>query len=111
MTEIREYLGLSGASAYGCWYASLDRAAKVRIARSLIRLAEGNIGRVKSVGAGVMELKVHFGPGYRVYFGWDGPSLILLLGGGSKKRQNKDIADAQERWRDYQTRKRGNSCH
>jgi putative addiction module killer protein len=58
------------------------------------------------LGAGVHEYKIDFGPGYRIYFGKDGDSLVILLGGGMKKRQPKDIADAQDCWADYKRRKK-----
>jgi putative addiction module killer protein len=67
----------------------------------------GNTSNAKSVGAGVFELKVNFGPGYRVYFGKDGHEIVILLGGGTKKRQLRDIEAAQDRWRDYKDRKKG----
>ena len=66
----------------------------------------GNSSNVKGVGAGVFECKIDFGPGYRIYFGKDGDRLVILVGGGSKKRQSKDIAAAQERWADYKRRKK-----
>jgi putative addiction module killer protein len=72
----------------------------------LARLEAGNTSNVKAVGEGVNELRVDFGPGYRVYFGWDGPELVILLGGGTKKRQNSAIKYAQGCWSDYKTRKR-----
>jgi putative addiction module killer protein len=62
----------------------------------------GNLGDVQSVGDGVLERRVNLGPGYRIYFAWDGPKLIILLGGGDKSDQNSDIARAKDRWRDYQ---------
>ena len=74
---------------------------------TLLRLAAGNVSHVKSVGQGVSELKIDFGPGYRVYFGRDGLQLVILLGGGTKKRQQADIAEAQNRWSDYKRRKSG----
>ena len=69
-------------------------------------MALGNLSNVKSVGAGVFERVIDFGPGYRVYFGKDGDRLVILLGGGTKKRQQADIADAQVLWTDYKLRKR-----
>jgi putative addiction module killer protein len=65
------------------------------------------IRRVKGVGAGVFEVKVDFGPGYRVYFGKDGNEIVILLGGGTKKRQQRDIEGARGRWQDYKDRKKG----
>lgn len=64
-----------------------------------------NFSRAKGVGAGVLEYRINFRPGYRVYFGKDGDTLVILLGGGTKKRQHRDIATAQDRWKDYKLRK------
>jgi putative addiction module killer protein len=61
---------------------------------------------VKGVGAGVYERVIDFGPGYRIYFGKDGDKVVILLAGGTKKRQDTDIANAQERWQDYKQRKK-----
>jgi len=70
----------------------------------LDRLSMGNVSNVKAVGGGVSEIKIDFGPGYRLYFGRDGDRLIVLLGGGTKKRQQDDIASALARWTDYKRR-------
>ena len=67
-------------------------------------MADGNLGDVRGVGEGVMERRVDFGPGYRIYFAWDGPTLVILLGGGDKSSQRDDIDRAKERWRDYRNR-------
>jgi putative addiction module killer protein len=69
------------------------------------RLELGNFSNVKGVGAGVFEYKIDFGPGYRVYFGKDGDRLVILLGGGTKKTQDRDIVTARARWQDYKKRK------
>ena len=58
------------------------------------------------IAPSVHEIKVDFGPGYRVYFGWDGEQLVILLAGGTKQRQSKDIANAKEFWKDYKASKR-----
>lgn len=71
-----------------------------------MRLEQGNTSNVKSVGSGVSELKIHFGPGYRVYFGRDGERIVILLAGGTKKRQSHDIARAHELWASFQRRQR-----
>jgi putative addiction module killer protein len=71
------------------------------------RLADGNTSNVKPVGEGAAELRVDRGPGCRVYFGWDGKVLVILLGGGTKRRQQNDIESALRRWRDYKSRKSG----
>ena len=66
----------------------------------------GNTSNTKSLGSGVYELKIDFGPGYRVYYGYDGPKVVILLAGGTKKHQDKDIDTAKKRWTDYKTRKK-----
>ena len=75
------------------------------MAIAVTRMAQGNFSNVTGVGSGVFEYHVHFGPGYRIYFGRDGDRLIILLGGGSKKRQQADIGHAVELWQDYKRRK------
>jgi putative addiction module killer protein len=75
------------------------------VTTALCRLELGNFSNVKGVGAGVFEYRIDFGPGYRVYFGKDGDTVVILLAGGTKKRQDRDIADAHERWVDYKKRK------
>ena len=106
MIEVRYYLDRSANCPYRQWAEGLDLAALRRVERSIARLAEGNVSNVKSVGEGVHELKIDFGPGYRIYFGWQGRTLVVILGGGTKKRQNKDIAEAKERWSDFKDRVR-----
>ena len=70
------------------------------------RLSHGNFSNVKGVGGGVMEQKIDFGPGYRIYFAKDGEQVVILLGGGTKHRQQNDIRIAQVRWADYKRRKK-----
>lgn len=72
---------------------------------ALQRLELGNLSNVKGVGAGVFEYRIDFGPGYRVYFGKDGAAVVILLCGGTKKRQDRDIAMAHDCWIDYKKRK------
>jgi putative addiction module killer protein len=79
-------------------------AAKVTVA--IVRLEQGNLSNTKGVGAGVKEYVIDWGPGYRVYFGQDGDALVILLAGGTKKRQHRDIEAAKARWRDYKRRKK-----
>jgi len=71
-----------------------------------VRLESGNTSNTKSVGGGVYELKIDYGPGYRVYFGYDGPKVVILLAGGTKKRQERDIETAKKRWNNYKERKK-----
>jgi putative addiction module killer protein len=105
MIELRQYADLEGRVPFRRWFDDLDAEAAVRVQRSLSRFASGNTSHVRSVGEGVHEVKVDFGPGYRVYFGWDGNAIVILLGGGSKKRQDRDIATAHGRWVEYKRRK------
>ena len=65
----------------------------------------GNLSNVGGVGGGVLECRIHVGPGYRLYFGKDGDNLMVLLGGGTKARQQRDIEDARELWREYRRRR------
>ena len=65
----------------------------------------GKLLECKGVGAGVLEYRIDFGPGYRVYFGKDGDAVVILLCGGTKKRQDRDISMAHDRWVDYKKRK------
>jgi putative addiction module killer protein len=106
MISRREYIDESGHNRFRRWLDDLDDAALARVLVSLERLSDGNLSQIKGVGAGVSELKINFGPGYRVYFGWDGDVLIILLGGGTKARQQKDIVQAQQDWIAYKRRRR-----
>jgi putative addiction module killer protein len=76
------------------------------VTTALYRLGLGNFSNVKGVGGGVFERRIDFGPGYRVYFGKDGERIVILLCGGTKKRQQNDIELAGEFWQDYKLRKR-----
>ena len=78
-----------------------DKSVRYRIKERLDRVAIGNIGDHEPVGNGVMELRLHFGSGYRIYYGEDGEEIILLLCGGDKSSQAKDIKKAHLFWRDY----------
>ena len=85
---------------------ALDAIAAAKVQRALIRLELGNTSNMKGVGRGVFELKIDFGPGYRIYFGKDGNEIVILLGGGAKKRQGRDIRAAQACWQSYKSRKK-----
>ena len=73
---------------------------------ALVRLGQGNTSNAKNVGEGVLEYRIDWGPGYRVYFGRDGETLVILLTGGTKQRQQRDIERAKELWADYKRRRR-----
>jgi putative addiction module killer protein len=83
----------------------LNREAAAKVAAALARIQQGNLSNAKGVGSGVYEYRIDFGPGYRIYFGKDGERLVILVGGGTKKRQQEDIATALARWHDYKQRK------
>ncbi len=77
-----------------------------KVATALERIADGNLSNVKTVGSGgALECRIDFGPGYRIYFGRDGDRLVILLAGGTKKRQPEDILRAKANWEDYKNRK------
>ena len=102
---IREYLDTNGRSPYGRWFSGLNAPAAAKIAVALYRMEAGNFSKVKGVGGGAFEIRIDFGPGYRVYFGKDGDAFVILLGGGTKARQDTDIARARQFWQDYKLRK------
>jgi len=106
MIEVREYLDAEGNSPYAKWFDRLNVTAAVKVATAVNRMEQGNFSNVKGVGAGVYEYRIDFGSGYRIYFGKDGDRLVILLAGGTKKRQDTDIASAKGHWRDYKRRKR-----
>ena len=106
MLDVREYLAEDGTSPFAEWFSTLDATAAAKVTVVLTRIDQGNLSNVKGVGQGVLEYRLDFGPGYRVYFGRDGDVLVILLAGGTKKRQQRDVEAAQARWADYKRRKR-----
>jgi putative addiction module killer protein len=106
VSEIRQYINRSGRNPFERWFDKLDDDTQARITVSLDRLEQGNFSVAKSIGSGVHELRLDFGPGYRIYFGKDGERLVILLGGGTKRRQQADIAAAHALWQEYKQRKR-----
>ena len=107
MAEIRYYVDANGDEPFADWFADLDAIARAKVARAIARMEQSNFSNVKSVGEGVLEYRIDFGPGYRVYFGRDGETLVILLTGGTKKRQQRDINAARGYWRDYKLSKLG----
>ena len=104
-TKILEFLDAEGRSPFGRWFDRLNAPAAAKIAAALYQLAAGNHSNVKGVGSGVFERKIDLGPGYRIYFGKDGDSLFILLGGSTKQRQQQEIKIAKDRWMAYRRRK------
>lgn len=98
---IREFLTAEGRSPFRNWVDNLELRVRARVQARVLRFETGNLGDCRVVGGGVWEARLMFGPGYRIYFGREGPSIILLLLGGDKASQLKDIRDARRFWREY----------
>lgn len=108
MYELEIYKTATGKEPYTEWLEDLDRTVRARIKARLTRIQEtDNLGVFEPVGDSVFELKLDFGPGYRIYFGFESNVLLLLLLGGSKKGQKRDIEKAKEYWQDHLSIKRG----
>jgi putative addiction module killer protein len=101
MIEVREYIDGRGRIPFREWRRTLDVAAQQTVNSAIIRMKLGNLSNVKAIGGGLLEYKINFGPGYRLYFGRDGATLVVLLAGGTKRRQEDDIKRARLRWEDY----------
>ena len=107
MSEVRVvvYLDAAGRSAFTRWFEGLNAEAAAKVTTALYRMRQGNFSNVEGVGGGVFEYRIDFGPGYRIYFGKDGETLVVLLGGSAKKRQQQAIEAAQRAWSEYKRRK------
>ena len=103
--EVVAFRTQDGRVPFEEWLNDLkDKRATARVLARLARVRRGNLGDCKSVGEGVSELRVDYGPGYRVYFGQDGHTLVVLLCGGDKRTQERDIRQARQSWREYKAR-------
>ena len=109
MPASRVYEDANGVRPFDRWFDGLDARAAARVTRTVAKLEDGLRPDVEPVGEGVFEARIHFGPGYRIYFGLDGKEMVILLGGGSKSGQLTDISNARSRWADYKARKRRRS--
>lgn len=98
---IREFVDVEGNNPFRDWLDGLDLSAKARVQARVLRFSTGNLGDHKGVGGGVLEARIAFGPGYRVYFGLDGSTVVLLLLGGDKSTQVRDIRRARDYWKAY----------
>jgi putative addiction module killer protein len=105
MLDLRYFITSDGLSPFEDWFASLDGQAAAKITIALVKLGQGNLSNVKGVGEGVFEYKIDWAAGYRVYFGRDGQVLVILLNGGTKKRQTLDINNSKKFWQEYKRRK------
>ena len=101
MLTVREYVTKDGRCPFRTWLNRLDVSVKARIQARVLRFEMGNLGDHKSVGGGVWEARLMLRPGYRIYFGKDGISIIVLLTGGEKSSQSQDISRAKGYWQDY----------
>lgn len=100
--EIRRYITKDGKVPFAQWLESLkDRKTQLKVIERLRRVSLGNLGDYKFIDEGIFELRIDYGAGYRIYFGQEGNKIILLLSGGDKSTQKKDILQAKEYWYDY----------
>lgn len=99
--EIILYSTAGGKEPYSDWENRLDKVTRAIVIARLARLRQGNFGDVKPIKSGVWELRIDYGPGYRIYLGKKGLAFVVLLIGGSKKSQNRDIEKAEKYWQDY----------
>src|SRR6266849_1768435 len=102
--RVVEYLRADGSSPYRAWFDRLDVQTAAKVATATLRLAMGNTSSVKRIGV-IAECRVDWGPGYRIYLAKDGDALIILLGGGTKARQQADIERAKAMFGEYKARK------
>jgi len=103
--QVDIYLDKNGKAPFSSWINGLaDVKGRAKIRARIARLRLGNMGDCEPVGDGVSELRIHYGPGYRVYFGQDGNKIVVLILGGSKRTQKKDIKAAKILWKDYKER-------
>lgn len=107
--EIQVFITKSGRKPFREWLWSLSDDFRSIVRNRLDRVERGNFGDTKSLGDGVHELRIDVGSGYRVYYGLDGKSIVLLLCGGDKKRQVKDIEQAKRYWNEYKENKETSS--
>lgn len=103
---VLEYIEASGRRPFAAWFDGIDARAAAKIVAALNRIEQGNLSNAKSVGGGILEYRVDFGPGHRIYFGRDGDAIVVLLAGGTKQRQHTDIETARLRWADYKRRRK-----
>lgn len=110
MLEVRHYVSTAGKDVFQSWFDAMrDRQAQARVQARIDRLERGLFGDVGPCGEGVWELRIDWGPGYRVYYARSGEQIVLLLLGGDKRKQDADIKQAKECWHDYQQRTKSKS--
>lgn len=105
MYEVEHVLSTNGVDIYQSWLDTVrDKRSKARITTRVDRAALGNFGKTEPVGDGVFEMKLDFGPGFRVYYAVEGSKIIFLLGGGSKDKQQNDIDQAKALWKSHKVK-------
>lgn len=109
MFQVKEYITARGRSPFRRWFDKLTEDQSDRVNTALSRFTKGSLRDTKHVGNGVYEFRIHTGPGYRIYFGRDGEELIILLIGGDKSSQRRDVDKAKRFWSDYRDRKSFNA--
>ena len=107
MIVVVEYEDENGSHPFEKWFRALNTPAALNTRTALARMENGNFSNVAPVGQGVSEYKLDFGPGYRIYCARVSPVIVLLLGGGTKRRQQNDIEMAKQRMADYKARRHG----
>ncbi len=107
MIPLHEFIREDGRVPFEEWIDALDNEVALRVITYLNRMSSGNFGQCKSLGGGLHECRIDQGPGYRVYFGKEGDRLLILLAGGTKKRQQADIEKARIYWKTYKERTKG----
>jgi putative addiction module killer protein len=107
MMKVVEYLDSAGVSPFAVWFSRIDATMAAKVTTAIVRMELGNLSNVKALGGGLAEYRIDWGPGIRIYLGRDGDELVILLAGGTKRRQQADIESATLRWQDYKQRKKG----
>jgi putative addiction module killer protein len=102
--EVVAYVDARGYSPFARWFDDLDRSAAAKVDAALLRIEQGNLSNLKELGGGLGEYKLNVGPGYRIYLSRRGDSIVLLLCGGTKRRQSDDIARARAYLAEYERR-------
>jgi len=102
--SVVEYVREDGSNPYRNWFDRLHAQAAAKVATATLRLELGNVSKVKWIGT-IGEYRIDWGPGYRIYLAKDGDALVILLGGGTKQRQQADIERAKTLWAEYKARK------
>ena len=105
--QVEEYVTREGISPFAAWFNSIDPLAAARVNTYLTRILLGNVSSLKPLKGAFQEVVIDWGPGYRVYVGRDGERLVVLLGAGTKKKQQRDIETAEGFWEEYKERKKG----